>query len=106
MGVIVEKVHRVITFEQAPYFRPYITFNSEERAKATTDFSKDFFKLKNNSLFGKTMENVRGRMNMRLCQTAEKLRTYTSKPLFQSCKVFGPELVGVQLLKEEVSSVK
>ena len=59
--------------------------------------------MKNNSLFGKTMENVRGRMEMRLCQTARKLRTYSSKPLFQSCKVFGTNLVGVQLLKEEVS---
>jgi hypothetical protein len=106
MGVEVEKVHRIITFHQSPFFEPYISFNSEERAKATSDFSKDFFKLKNNSLFGKTMENVRGRMDMRLCQTAEKMRTYTSKPLFQSCKVFGPDLVGVQILKKEVRSMR
>lgn len=50
---------------------------------------------------GKTVENIRGRLNMRLCQTAERLRTYASRPLFQSVKVFGPDLVGVQLLKEE-----
>ena len=48
------------------------------------------------------MENVRGRMDMRLCQTAERLRTYTSKTLFQNCMVFGPDLVGIQLLKEEI----
>jgi hypothetical protein len=53
-------------------------------------------------VIGKTMESVRGRMEMRLCNTAEKLRTYTSRPLFTTCKVFGEELVGVQLMKEEV----
>ncbi len=106
MGAEVTKVHRVVTFEQSSFFQPYISFNSEERAKATSDFTKDYFKLKNNSLYGKTMENVRGRMDMRLCQTVEKMKTYTSKPLFQGCKVFGPNLVGVQLLKTEVSFIK
>ena len=80
-----------------------LLFSSIQRQCATTEFAKEYFKLKNNSLFGKTMENVRGRMNMRLCQTPEKMRTYTSKPLFQMCKVFGKELVWVQLIKKEVS---
>ena len=52
---------------------------------------------------GKTMENVRCRMDMRLCQDAERIMTYTSRPLCKSVKAFGPELVGVQLLKEKVS---
>jgi hypothetical protein len=102
MGVVINKIHRIVTFQQSSFFEPYITFNSKQRQLATTEFSKDFFKLKNNSLFGKTMENVRCRMDMRLCQTAERLRTYSSKPLFKSVKMFSPELVGVQLLKEEV----
>ena len=80
----------------------YTFLNSE----MLTDYMKhqsgdSMFQFKNNSLFAKSMENVRGRMDMRLCQTAERMMTYTSKPLFLSCTVFGQDLVGVQLLKEE-----
>jgi hypothetical protein len=102
MGVKISKVHRIITFTQSTFFEPYITFNSTQRQAATDNFSKDFFKLKNNSLFDKTMESVRGRKDMRLCQTEKKMRKYVSKPLFRSFKFFAPELVAVILLKEEV----
>ena len=105
MGVLITKTHRVVRFVQSPFFEPYITFNSSQRQSATNELTKEFYKLKNNSLYGKTVENVRGRMNMRLCNTAEKLRKYTSKALFQSCKMFGPDLVGVQLHKEEVNDI-
>jgi hypothetical protein len=79
-----------------------ILFSSVHRQQAPTEIAREFYKLKNNSLYGKTVENVKGRTNMRLCNTVKKFVTYTSRPLFQKCKVFGPDLVGVQLLKEEV----
>ena len=99
MGAIVSKVHRVVSFRQSRFFEPYIVFNSQKRQHASNEFEKDFFKLKNNSLFGKTMENVRNRIDYRLCNTMEKFMTYTSKPLFLSATRFSEDLVGVELLK-------
>ncbi len=66
-GMIVSTVHRVIKFQQSPIFRKYIEYNSSKRQQATKKFEKDFYKLKNNNLYGKTDENKRRRMNFKLC---------------------------------------
>ena len=59
LGMKVSKIHRVLTFSQQSWLKPFIEFNTIKRAQATTEFGKAFFKLLNNSVFGKTMQNVR-----------------------------------------------
>ena len=54
-GLNLEKVHRVIEFDQSAWLAPYINFDTDLRTKARKDFEKDFFKLMNNSVFSKTM---------------------------------------------------
>ena len=64
-GMIVDKVHNVISFKQSRLLEKYISFNTQKRNKAKNDFEKDFYKLSNNSFFGKTMENVRDRLKIK-----------------------------------------
>ena len=64
-GMIVEKVHNVISFKQSRWLEKYISFNTQKRNKAKIDFEKDFYKLLNNAVYGKTMENVRTRLKIK-----------------------------------------
>ena len=102
MGMRLVRVHRAVSFKQAAFFEPYIRYNSERRQQATNAFEKDYYKLKNNSLFGKTMENVRRRMNLRLCNNSEHLVTLASRPSYRHRYIFSEDLVGVHMSKEKV----
>ena len=95
-----KKVHRVLQFNQSPWLKKYIDFNTDKRTLSKNDFEKNFFKLMNNSVFGKTMENLRKRVDVRLVTNKEKLLKLSSKPSYVSAKIFNENLVAVHKIKE------
>ena len=100
LGLKLKKVHRVLQFNQSPWLKKYIDFNTNKRTLSKNDFEKNFFKLMNNSVFGKTMENLRKRVDVRLVTNKEKLLKLTSKPSYVSIKIFNENLVAVHKIKE------
>jgi hypothetical protein len=102
-GLVMKHVHRVVMFKQTAWLEPYIRFNTERRAVATTKSAKEFYKLLNNAVFGKTMENVRNRSNMQLVTDRKALLKMVSRPHYKSSVIFreddedGNFLVGVSM---------
>ena len=105
-GLVLKKVHRAIEFEQSAWLKPYINMNTRLRKAAKSDFEKDFFKLMNNSVFGKTMENKRNHNNMKIVTNEGKYRKYVMKPNFKDCVKFSENLVGVEMGKAEITMDK
>ena len=103
LGLKITKVHRVLEFNQSPWLKEYIDFNTEKRTNAKNAFEKDFFKLMNNSVFGKTMENIRKRVDVRLVTDENKLSKMADKPTYVSSKIFNENLVAVHKIKETLT---
>ena len=103
-GMKLSKIYRVIRFNQAPWLKPYIEKNSTLRAAAKNDFEKDFFKLMNNAIYGKTCENLKKRTDVRLVNDAKKLKRLVVKPQLLNTRIFnqGKDLVGVELRKTKI----
>ena len=102
MGLKLTAVHREISFNQSSWMEPYIRKNTELRKTAANSFEKDFFKLMNNSVFGKTIENIRKRQNIILVDDRAKAAKLTSRPNFDSSTIFDRNLIAVHMKKTEV----
>ena len=102
LGMRITAVHRGISFYQSPWMEPYIRKNTELRMKAANNFEKDFFKLMNNSVFGKTIENIRNRQNIELVDNRKKAVKLSSRPNFDRCTIFDRNLIAVHMKKTEV----
>ena len=101
-GMILKKVHRGLKFVQSPWMEPYIRKNTDLRKEAKNAFEKDFFKLMNNSVFGKTIENIRKRQSVEIMDDRKKALKLTSKPNFDRVTIFDEHLVAVHMKKTEV----
>ena len=87
-GLKLKAIHRVLEFEQEAWMKPYIDFNTDKRAKAKNDFEKDFFKLMNNSCFGKTMEDMRKRRDIQALRVNSPAhRKWVAEPTYMSRKI-------------------
>ncbi|GBN09915.1 hypothetical protein AVEN_188053-1, partial [Araneus ventricosus] len=96
LGLKVTKVHRILKFQQSEWLKNYINFNTEQRQKATTNFEKDLFKLLNNAVFGKTMENLRNRVKIDLVTEEKRGKKLVASPTFESFQIITEDLVSVQ----------
>ena len=101
-GLRLHRIHEVIEFDQTPWLKTYIDFNTQLRTATTNDFEKDFFKLMNNSVFGKMVENIRKHRDVKLVTTEEKYLHTVMKPNFQSGVLFGENLIGCEVGKIKV----
>ena len=92
-----KKIQRALRFKQSPWMQPYIMKNTELRKKAESTFEQDLYKLLNNSVFGKTMENLRKCVDVKLVRAAEegKLRRLIAKPSFNRSVIFDDDLAAL-----------
>ena len=105
-GLKLAKVYRVIEFEQEAWLKKYIDFNTDLSTKASNEFEKDFFKLINNAVFGKTMENVRKLRNIKLVRNDNKRNKLVSEPNYHTMKLTDEELAIIEMKKTRVQMNK
>ena len=95
--LVLKKVHRVIQFDQKDWLKLYIDMNTKLGKEAKNNFEKDFFKLMNNSVFGKTTENVRKHRDIKLVTTDEKKKKLVSEPNYNTIKRFSENLLAIAI---------
>ena len=101
-----EKIQRVIEFNQEAWLKPYIDMNTELRKEAKNDFEKDLFKLMNNSVFGKIMEKIRKHRDIKLVKTDKKRSKLVSEPNYQTINLISEDLSIIEMKKTKVKMNK
>ena len=105
-GLKLKQVHRVFQFNQKAWLKPYIDMNTKLRIEAKNDFEKDFFKLMNNSVFGKTMEFVKNYRDIKLVTTDKRRKRLVSEPSYHTHKTFSEHLMAIEMKKTKVKMNK
>ena len=101
-GLKLEKVHRIIELNQEAWLKPYIDMNTELRKVAKNDFKKDFFKLMNNAVFGKTMENIRKHRDIKLVTTNKRRSKLVPEPNYHTINYISEDLSIIEMNKTKV----
>ena len=101
-----KKIHWVIEFQKSKWMMAYIMLNTRLRKDAKNEFKKDFFKLMNNSVFGKTMENIRNHKDIKLVTSDKKYLKYVMKPNFKGGHPYSKHLFAVEIGKAEITMNK
>ena len=105
LGLKITKIHRCIKFEESAWLKKYIYLNTKLRIVAKTsgkNFEVDFFEQMNNSVFGKTLENIRNRVDIRLLSSNIKAQKLAAKPNYDCCTIFDENLVAVHMKKTKL----
>ena len=105
-GLKFKKVHRIIEFNQKAWLKSYIDMNTELRKVAGNDFIKDFSKLMNNAVFGKTMENVRKHRDIKLVTTDKKRSKLVSEPNYHTMNYISEYLSIIEMKRTKVKMNK
>ena len=100
LGMRLTKVHRGLRFDESPWLEPFIRMNTELRKKGASDL----YKLMNNSVFGKTMENLRKRVDVKLVRSHEedKIKRLNASPAFARANIFDDDLAAIQVHKSNL----
>ena len=105
-GLKLKNVHRIIEFNQEAWLKPYIDMNTKLRKIVKNDFEKDFFKLMNNVVFGKTMENVRKHRDIKLVTTDKKRSKLVSEPNYHTINLISENLSIIEMRRTKVKMNK
>jgi len=106
LGLVVTKIHRVLAFEQAAWLKSYINFNTDKRKTARANFEKDFFKLMSNSVYGKSMESLRKRVNIEVINNEKRIKKALAKPTCKSFSIINQDLVMIQFAPKKIIQTK
>ena len=106
LGLKITRIRRGIKFKESQWLKKYIALNTDLRTKARNEFEKDFFKLMNNSVFGKTMENIRNRVNIKLVTDKKNAERLVAKPNFKHCYIFDEDLIAIHMKKTSLTMNK
>ena len=101
-GIKISKIHRGISFHESPWMKPYIDFNTKLRMQSKNKFESDFFKLMNNCVFGKTIENIRNRIDIKLVTSQKQAEKYICKPNYTGRTTFSDNLVAIHMGKTSI----
>ena len=99
LGIKLTKIHKVLKFKQSDWMKIYIDFNIEKRKNTANSFEKNFFKLMINSVYGKTMENLRKRISVKIVNNEKDFLKQFSKPTFISRKIFDKNYAAIHEIK-------
>ena len=105
-GPILKKVHRVIRLNQEVRLKEYTDMNTELKKQAKDDFETDFFKLMNNSVFGKIMENVKKHRDIKLVRGDKRRCQLVSEPNYRTTTWFSECLLAIEMKKIKVKTNK